>query len=102
MLARLETMILMGIDLPLPAIRRQLASAIDLIVHLGRLRDRSRKLLEICEITGMEDGCIRTSPLFRFREQGEKDGRITGSWEQTGTLASVDKLAMAGIRCPWN
>ena len=102
MLSRLETMILMGMDLPLPAIRGQLASAIDLIVHLGRLRDRSRKLLEICEITGIEEGSILTKPLFRFREQGEKDGRITGCWEQTGTLTSVDKLAMAGIHCPWS
>lgn len=93
-------MILMGMDLPLPAIRGQLSSAIDLIVHLGRLRDRSRKLLEICEITGMKEGCIITSPVFRFCEQGEKDGKIIGSWEQTGVLASVHKFAMAGIRCP--
>ena len=53
-------MILMGMDLPLPAIRGQIASAIDLIVHLGRLRDRSRRLLEICEVTGMQDGRILT------------------------------------------
>lgn len=101
MLARLETMILMGMDLPLPAIRGQLASAIDLIIHLGRLRDRSRKLLEICEVTGLEDGAVMTSPLFRFRENGEKDGKILGSWERTGQLLSRDKLAMAGVECPW-
>ena len=88
--------------LPIIPVPWQLASAIDLIVHLGRLRDRSRKLLEICEITGIEEGSILTKPLFRFREQGEKDGRITGCWEQTGTLTSVDKLAMAGIHCPWS
>ncbi len=101
MLARLETMILMGMDLPLPAIRGQLASAIDVIIHLGRLRDRSRKLLEICEVTGMENGRITTAPLFRFREQDEKDGKIIGVWEQAGELASRDKLAMAGVECPW-
>lgn len=101
MLARLETMILMGMDLPLPAIRGQIASAIDLIVHLGRLRDRSRKLLEISEVTGMQDGCIMTAPIFRFCENGEKDGKIIGSWERTGRLSSRDKLAMAGVDCPW-
>lgn len=101
MLARLETMVLMGMDLPLPAIRGQLASAIDVIIHLGRLRDRSRKLLEICEVTGMEDGRITTAPLFRFHEQDEKDGKIIGVWEQAGELASRDKLAMAGVDCPW-
>ena len=101
MLARLETMVLMGMDLPLPAIRGQLASAIDVIIHLGRLRDRSRKLLEICEVTGMENGQITTAPLFRFHEQDEKDGKIIGVWEQAGELASRDKLAMAGVDCPW-
>lgn len=101
MLARLETMILMGMDLPLPAIRGQLASAIDVIIHLGRLRDRTRKLLEICEVTGMENGRIVTVPLFRFREKTEKDGKIIGTWEQYGQLMSRDKLAMAGVDCPW-
>ena len=101
MLARLETMIIMGMDLPLPAIRGQLASAIDVIIHLGRLRDRTRKLLEICEVTGMEDGRIVTAPLFRFREKEERDGKIIGIWEQTGKLISRDKLAMAGVDCPW-
>ena len=101
MLSRLETMILMGMDLPLPAIRGQLASAIDLLVHLGRLRDRSRRLMEICEITGMGDGKIVTAPLFRFREIGEKDGRIRGVWDRTGELQDREKLARAGVECPW-
>lgn len=101
MLARLETMILMGMDLPLPAIRGQLASAIDVIIHLGRLRDRSRKLLEICEVTGIENGRIMTSPLFRFRELEEKNGKIIGTWDHSGQLASRDKLTMAGVDCPW-
>ena len=50
--------------------------AIDVIIHLGRLRDRSRKLLEICEVTGMENGQITTAPLFRFHEQDEKDAEV--------------------------
>ncbi|MBP3875834.1 MAG: CpaF family protein [Lachnospiraceae bacterium] len=101
MLARLETMVLMAMDLPLPAIRGQIASAIDLIIHLGRLRDRSRKLLEICEVTGLENGCITTAPVYRFYETGEKDGKIIGGWEQTGQLRSRDKLMMAGVECHW-
>ena len=100
MLARLETLILMGMELPLPAIRGQLASAIDVIVHLGRLRDRSRKLLEICEVTGMEDGRIVTVPLFRFRETAEQGGRIQGRWEAENSLSSRGKLAMAGVKWP--
>lgn len=91
----------MGMDLPLPAIRGQIASALDLIVHLGRLRDRSRRLLEICEVMGMEDGRILTAPLFRFCETGEEEGRILGTWEQTGRLEARGKLAMAGVECPW-
>lgn len=101
MLARLETMILMGMDLPLAAIRGQIASAIDLIVHLGRLRDKSRRLLEICEVRGFAEGAIVTAPLFRFREDEERDGRIVGGWEQVGSLEYRDKLRMAGVECPW-
>lgn len=100
MLSRLETMILMGMDLPLAAIRGQISSAIDLIIHLGRLRDRSRKLLEICEVRGMSDGRILTAPIFQFREEKEENGKIIGTWEQTGKLLSRDKLKMAGVECP--
>ena len=82
MLARLETMILMGMDLPVSAVRGQLASGIDLIVHLGRLRDRSRKVLEIAEVVGMEDGQIALSTLYRFAETGEENGKITGEWNK--------------------
>lgn len=72
MLARLETMILMGMELPLPAIRRQIASAIDIMVHLGRMRDKSRKVLEILEILGYDSvsGEIQTSELFVLEENG--------------------------------
>ena len=101
MLARLETMILMGMELPLAAVRGQLASAIDIIVHLGRLRDRTRKVLEISEVTGTIDpvsGNIEVRPLFRFRETGqEEDGRITGIWEEQHVLQQTQKLEAAGL-----
>ena len=81
MLSRLETMVLMGMELPLTAVRRQIASGVDLIVHLGRLRDGSRKVLEIVELDGMEQGEIRLRPLFTFEEEPgqEKAARIKGS-----------------------
>ena len=75
---RLETMVLMGMELPLQAIRRQIASGIDLIVYLGRLRDKTRRLLEITEVTGMEGDQVGLNPLFLFRETGEVSGRICG------------------------
>lgn len=97
MLSRLETMILMGMELPVPAIRGQLSSGIDIIVHLGRLRDRSRRLLEIDEVCGMEAGEIRIQPLFRFVETGERDGKILGTWQRTNGLADKRKLHMRGF-----
>lgn len=66
MLSRLETMVLMGMNLPLPAIQRQIASGIDIIVHLGRLRDKSRKLLEVSEVLGYEDGKICLQLLYKY------------------------------------
>ncbi len=97
MLYRLETMILMGIELPLFAIRRQISSGIDIIVHLGRLRDRSRKVLEVCEVTGFENGEIQTAKLYEFVEQGEDErGMIKGSHEKIGRLLHCDKLRQAG------
>ena len=71
MLSRLENMVLMGMDLPLPAIRNQIASGVDIIVHLGRIRDKSRKVLEITEVVGCENGEIRLNPLYCFEELGE-------------------------------
>ena len=67
MISRLEMMVLMsGMDLPLEAIRRQIASAVDIIIHLGRLRDKSRKVLEITEIRGFQDGEVITEPIYKF------------------------------------
>lgn len=98
MLARLETMILMGMDLPLPAIRRQIASGLDIIVHLGRLRDKTRRVLEIVEVLGYEDGEILTRQLFAFEEECEdKKGRIVGGLVKKEELVYVDKLKAAGI-----
>ena len=97
MFARLETMILMGMDLPVPAIRGQLASGIDLVVHLGRLRDRSRRLLEIAEVMGMENGKVKLEPVYRFTETGEEDGRVIGVWKKEKEISHRFKFEMAGI-----
>ena len=100
MLARLETMVLMGIERPVSAIRRQIASGIDIMVHLGRMRDGSRKVLEIVEITGYryETEEILTGSLFEFRETGAKeDTKVHGRLEKSGELKNTKKLLQAGI-----
>ena len=98
MLYRLETMVMMGMDIPVLAVRRQLASGIDLMIHLGRLRDKRRVLLEISEIDGCEDGEIVVNPLYRFVEK-ETDGfgHVTGDWARVGELHHKEKLFAAGI-----
>jgi len=97
MLARLETMVLMGMELPLSAIRRQIASGVDIIVHLGRLRDKSRRVLEIVEILGYENDEIVTAPLYQFRESGEKDGNVVGELVKINKLTHTGKLTASGI-----
>lgn len=96
MLSRLETMTLMGADLPLPAVRSQIASAIDILVHLGRLRDRSRKVLEIVEVGGYVDGEIQLNPLFRFEEEPGGGKEVRGELKKVGKLEAVQKLRAAG------
>ncbi len=98
MISRLETMVLMGMDLPLTAIRRQIASGVDIIVHLGRLRDKTRKMLEIDEVTGYRDGEVELAPLYVYQETGEKHDKIQGIWEKTGELRHTGKLLAAGIK----
>ncbi len=99
MLNRLETLVLMGMEIPLDAVRQQIASAIDIIVHLGRLRDKSRKVLEICEVGQCERGKIGMYPLFRFCEEREQEGNIIGSMKRTEhKLINDDKCAKAGIQ----
>lgn len=95
MLRRLETMVLMGIDLPLEAIQRQIASGIDIMVHLGRVRDRSRKILEVTEVTGYEQGEIRLCTLYQFKEEGHH-GKVVGTWEHVNELTDKEKLLAAG------
>lgn len=96
MMLRLETMILMGYDMPVLAIRQQIASAIDIVVHLGRLRDNSRRVLEISEVIGMEQGEIVIRPLYVFKEKREKNHKIEGSLEKTGNLFHTEKLVQSG------
>lgn len=100
MLSRLETMVLMGIEIPVSAIRRQIASGLDLMVHLSRMRDKSRKVLEILEIDGYDaaSGEILTNPIFSYQIKGEdRDGALTGELVKIGALKHLGKLERAGI-----
>ncbi|MCR8631866.1 CpaF family protein [Paenibacillus radicis (ex Xue et al. 2023)] len=99
MLSRLETMVLSGAPLPVEVIRKQICSAIDVMIHLHRLRDKSRRVTEISEIIGLKGGEVQLNPLFQFIERGEdKDGKVIGELQATGNkLLSAHKLAMAGM-----
>ena len=97
-ISRIETMVLQGQDFPLNAIRQQIASGIDIIVQLGRLRDKSRRVLEISEVDGFMDGEIVLHTLYRFEETAVLDsGRIQGFLKKAGTLCHIDKLMAAGL-----
>lgn len=108
MISRLETMVLMGMDLPLPAIERQIASGLDIIVHLGRLRDKSRKMLEVTEVLGYWDGQIHLQTIYRYEEIRKEDENVTenekkdqenkvhGEWEKVAELFHREKLVAAG------
>lgn len=100
MLSRIETMVLMGIDMPLSAIRSQIAAALDIIIYLGRLRDKSRRLLEVVEVLDYKEGEIGLNPLYQFIEKGEKEnGKIIGVLEgDKEKLINCKKLERAGIR----
>ena len=100
MLSRLETMVLMGMNMPVDAIRKQIASAIDIVVHLARQRDKTRKVVQIAEVGGYKNGEIELSPLFRFIEKGEdKDGRVLGELvRQDTSIKRTEKLKSAGIK----
>ena len=109
MLSRLETMVIMGKDLPLPAIRSQIASGIDIIVQLGRLRDRSRKVLEIVELNGVKDGEVQTNTLYKFQEEAQvkagsmeelewmRHQKVQGALVRVGKLMHREKLQAAGL-----
>ncbi len=100
MLSRLETMVFMGMELPVSAVRRQIASGIDILVHLGRLRDKSRKVLEIAEVSGYqyetEEILLRT--LYEFRESGcKEEQKVQGRLEKCGDMVNTGKFLQAGI-----
>ncbi|MEK3827539.1 CpaF family protein [Paenibacillus sp. FSL K6-1558] len=97
MISRLETMVLSGAELPITVVRQQISSAIDIFVHLSRLRDRSRRVTEISEVIGLRHGEVLLNPLFRFQEQEEREGRIIGGLIRVGNLTKVDKIHMAGL-----
>jgi len=103
-LSRLETMVLMaGIDLPARAIREQTAAAVDLIVHLSRLRDGSRRIVQISEVVGMEGDTITIQDVFRFDYSAgrDADGRFLGSVQPTGIRPQfTDRLKDFGIEIP--
>ena len=102
MISRIETMVLMGAEkLPLRAIRSQISSALDIMIHLDRIRDRSRKVMGIYEIRGIRDEEVHLAPLFLFRETGERDGKVEGKLVRTEeTLRFIGKLEKHGARLP--
>lgn len=99
MLSRLETMVLTGADIPLQAIRQQIASAVDIIIQLSRLRDHSRRTIEITEVLGYQNGEILLNPLYQFVEDGEdQNGRIIGKLTRTeNEMVHKQKFLAAGV-----
>ncbi|MFC5531622.1 CpaF family protein [Cohnella yongneupensis] len=97
MMSRLETMVLSGADLPMPVIRQQISSALDIVVQLSRFRDASRRVAEICEVVGVRDGEVELRTLFRFEEEGEANGRIAGRLNRVAELSDCRKLQHAGL-----
>lgn len=100
MISRLETMVLQGTSgMPLQAIRQQIASALDIIVFLSRLRDHSRKTMEICEVLGMKDGEVELNPLYVFEEDAKSSlTHVSGSLNRTkNPMVNIQKLQLAGI-----
>ena len=102
MLSRLETMVLMaGVDLPLRAIREQVASAVDLIVQQSRLKDGTRKIVNITEVQGMEGDVIVMQDVFVFEQTGVVEGKIQGRLKPTGIRPKfVEKFEIMGINLP--
>ena len=100
MMSRLETMVLMAAELPLTAIRSQIVSAVDIMVHVARMRDKSRKVVAIEEVDRIENGEIVLNSLFSFEEEESpnRKGNVQGRLKKTGTLKHTEKLRMAGYR----
>ena len=98
MITRLESMVLMGIELPMEAVRRQIASAVDIIIHLGRLRDGSRKVTEICEVTGIENGQVQLTSLYQFEENAQKASKTVQLYfKKKAAMHNKEKLKRAGL-----
>lgn len=102
MLLRLENMILMSAPLPVEAIRRQISSGVDMVIHLGRMRDKTRKVLEISEINGIHKEQIILNPIFKFQENAEKKKeKVEGKLERVGKLIHIYKMENAGMEPPF-
>ena len=103
-LRRIETMVLMaGMELPLKAIREQLASAIELIVHMERLRDGTRRVVKVSEVQGMEGESVVMQDLFVFEQTGIQNGRVIGALKSTGLPPRfTEKFEVNGIELPAN
>lgn len=98
MIRRMESLVLMSsVDLPLYAVRGQIASGFDIFIHLGRIRDRSRKVLQICEVAGIENGEIVLRSLYTFQELGEQKGKVSGQWIREAQLLAIEKLKEKGL-----
>lgn len=97
MLFRLETMVLMGMEIPIEAVRRQISSALDIIIHLGRMRDKTRKVIEISEVMGMTNGEINLNTLYKFEETAAYGSKVKGELVKYNELADTSKLASAGL-----
>jgi len=99
MLSRLETMVLTGTEMPMQAIKQQIASAIDIVIHLGRLRDQSRRVLAISEIVGLKNHEYITNPLFTFIEENDstKDNLIGALVPSGNALKNIDKLKLSAV-----
>jgi pilus assembly protein CpaF len=100
MLSRLETMVLMGMELPLTAIRSQIASGIDIMIHLGRMRDKTRKVLSITELTGVSGGEIQLNNIFEFKEDVHTGKEVCGELCRTGRFNNIEKCIRAGLLPP--
>ena len=97
MIKRLETMVLMGLDIPLVAVKQQIASAVDVIIHLSRMHDGSRKVWKICEVVGMKNGEIKLNTLFEINEYNSALNNARGMFRKVNDLMNIDKLLRAGM-----
>lgn len=99
MLNRLEALVLQGVDMPVKAIRKQISSAIDIIVHLGRLRDKSRKVLEISEVLEVIGEEILVNPIYQFIMDEDREAKELGKLERTkNAIINTEKLSRAGLQ----